>query len=289
MVSVIIPTYNREKLIIRSINSVLNQTYSDLEVLVIDDCSTDNTQQVIKTIVDSRLRYIRLSENKGACAARNIGISLAKGDVVAFQDSDDEWDDNKLKEQIDVLLRNDADMCICKMQTLNANGDFIKETPDIPLEEMTFERLLYGNFISTQMLVVKKCCLNDNKFDESFPRLQDWDLALRLKKKYKMAYVDKVLVTQYIQNDSITSSNLKYVLSLKKIYEKYKKDFDVHKKAKINVLEAIIKYSALMRLNSRKYCFDLLKIQFSRKNMAKFVLSSVGLLPYMYQENSKRL
>ena len=88
-VSVIIPTYNRAYRITTSIQSVLNQTYSELEVIVVDDGSTDNTEEVVSAIGDSRLKYHRLEENKGAANARNIGVSLAHNDVIAFNDSDE--------------------------------------------------------------------------------------------------------------------------------------------------------------------------------------------------------
>ena len=89
MVTVVIPTFNRAKVIERAINSVLSQTYTDLELLVIDDCSTDDTKDIISSIKDKRLKYFCLPHNSGACAARNKGIELAAGEYIAFQDSDD--------------------------------------------------------------------------------------------------------------------------------------------------------------------------------------------------------
>ena len=99
MVSVIIPTYNRGPLIGRAIASVLNQTYKDIEVLVIDDASTDYTETVVDSIKDERLHYYKLEKNGGACRARNVGISKAQGEYIAFLDSDDEWMSNKIELQ----------------------------------------------------------------------------------------------------------------------------------------------------------------------------------------------
>ena len=90
-VSVIIPTYNRATTIIKSINSVLNQTYSNFEIVVVDDNSDDNTKDIIKQIQDDRIIYIKNKKNLGAASARNIGIKNATGELIAFQDSDDEW------------------------------------------------------------------------------------------------------------------------------------------------------------------------------------------------------
>lgn len=102
-VSVILPTYNRAHLLERAIQSVLDQTYPDFEIIVVDDASIDNTVNIIKGIINERIRYIRHEKNKGAAAARNTGIKLAKGKYIAFQDSDDEWLRDKLEKQIKIF------------------------------------------------------------------------------------------------------------------------------------------------------------------------------------------
>jgi len=90
-VSVIIPTYNRAHLVGRAIRSVLNQTYQDFEIIVVDDCSTDNTEEIVKGFNDHRIRYMRHDRNRGGSAARNTGIKASQGKYIAFLDSDDEW------------------------------------------------------------------------------------------------------------------------------------------------------------------------------------------------------
>ena len=89
-VSVIIPTYNRAHLVGRAIRSVLNQTYQDFEIIVVDDCSTDNTEEIVKGFNDHRIRYMRHDRNRGGSAARNTGIKASQGKYIAFLDSDDE-------------------------------------------------------------------------------------------------------------------------------------------------------------------------------------------------------
>jgi len=100
IVSIILPTRNRCHLIRGAVESVLNQTFSDIEVIIVDDGSTDKTAQVVTNLNDRRIRYERLNESRGAPVARNIGISLAKGEYIAFQDSDDEWLPQKLEKQM---------------------------------------------------------------------------------------------------------------------------------------------------------------------------------------------
>ena len=106
-VSIIIPTYNRAHLIGRAIQSVLNQTYQNFEIIVVDDGSTDNTEEMIKEFQkhDKRIKYIRHEKNRGGAAARNTGIKVARGEYIAFQDSDDEWLPEKLEKQMDVFQR----------------------------------------------------------------------------------------------------------------------------------------------------------------------------------------
>lgn len=102
-VSVVLPTYNRAHLLSESIGSVLAQGYSDFEILVVDDGSTDNTREVVAGIDDKRIRYVELTPNRGQASARNVGIKEAKADLIAFQDSDDIWMPEKLGMQVSAL------------------------------------------------------------------------------------------------------------------------------------------------------------------------------------------
>ena len=104
LVSVVMPAHNSEKYIYFSIMSVLNQTHYNLELIIVDDNSTDNTVDVIKDISDSRIRLFRNQKNMGAAYCRNIAIQNSNGVFIAFLDSDDLWMPNKLKEQIDKLI-----------------------------------------------------------------------------------------------------------------------------------------------------------------------------------------
>ena len=96
-VTVVLPTHDRAKLLRRAIDSVLSQDYQDLELIVVDDASTDDTQTVVQQFADQRIRYVRLADRQGATAARNAGISAARGEFIGFQDSDDEWLPGKLE------------------------------------------------------------------------------------------------------------------------------------------------------------------------------------------------
>ena len=105
-VSVIIATYNRATLLPRAVNSVLDQTYSDFELIIVDDCSLDDTQEVIRTFTDPRIRIIQHGANRGAAATRNTGIAHARGEYITFLDDDDECTPNRLADQVSVLDTN---------------------------------------------------------------------------------------------------------------------------------------------------------------------------------------
>ena len=223
-ISIIIPTYNRERLINRSLYSVLNQTYKYIEIIVIDDCSTDNTQKVVHNIKTKRIRYIKLEKKKGAAYARNLGIKISKGKYIAFQDSDDVYYYNKLERQIQNLRINKSNFDFCKINiyinnTYNYTIPSNKREKNIIKGEIINE-LCKGNFISTQSILVEKNIIKQYLFDNNLPRFQDYDLVLRMIPKVKVSYTNEVLADLHLQNDSIGSSieNLKNAVKI--IYNK---------------------------------------------------------------------
>lgn len=245
-ISVIIPTYNRGQLLIRSLKSILNQTYKNIEVLIIDDGSKDDTKQKISNIHDNRIRYIQLRKNKGASFARNLGIKKSIGKYITFQDSDDISFYDKFKMQIENLLKHKSDLDFCKIRFYKFFNSSYSIIPydyqhQMIIENKAFEALCYGNFISTCSMVVKKNIIEKYLFDNSFPRLQDYDLILRMMPDIKISYTNKILNELYIHKDSITNSNSRLkkaiLLLLKK---KYKMNFE-QKKIFIENLENAIK------------------------------------------------
>ena len=203
MVSVIIPTYNRENVIERSIRSVLDQTYKDLEVLVVDDCSTDNTRSVVESIIDERLHYCRLEKNAGACVARNRGIELARGEYIAFQDSDDVWLPGKLEKQMKIFEKTAADLMFCKLNYHTKYG--IQQIPKrLQTGFISSKASLFG--IGTQSIVAKRNVFEDIRFDASFPRYQDLELLYRVGKTYSIYCLAEGLVEYSVGTDSISSN-----------------------------------------------------------------------------------
>lgn len=223
LVSVIIPTYNRGRLILDSINSVLNQTYKNIELIVVDDCSTDDTEKTVKSIDDSRIKYIKLEKNSGACVARNKGIEISRGEFIAFNDSDDLWITTKLEKQLCFFKNYNADIVICKMECRTPENNFIHNFPNIEFDrKISYKDLLKYNSASTQTIFGKTDCFKEIIFDATMPRLQDWDEVLRLSQKYRIFYQNEILVNTFFQKDSISTHPEKAVLAMQKIFEKHK-------------------------------------------------------------------
>jgi len=210
-VSVIIPTYNRAHLIDRAIQSVLSQTYQDFEVIVVDDGSTDKTEEVVLSFGSEKMRYVRHETNRGVAAARNTGVRVARGEYIAFQDSDDEWYPNRL-EIISKIVedRKDIDFIISYGKVMK-NGEIIGDVGrapwinDLSKEELVV-RLFSGNFIALQAVVVKKeKIIEVGGFDESFPSAEDYDLWLRLIPICSVLFVERPVYNLYLTRECISA------------------------------------------------------------------------------------
>ncbi len=223
LISVIIPSYNRGHLIQKAAQSVLEQTYNNIELIIVDDCSTDNTETQVKEINDARVKYFRLEKNSGACAARNRGIQEASGEYISFNDSDDCWHSDKLEKQLKLLQKNNVDVVLCAMRCYDETGKFLHDFPiNVEQGKISYEQLLKYNCSSTQTLFGKAECFKDVFFDISMPRLQDWDLTLRLSKKYSLFFQREILVDTFIQKDSISTHPEKGIIAMEKLLEKHK-------------------------------------------------------------------
>ncbi len=226
LISVIIPTYNREKTIVRAINSVLNQTYKDIEILVIDDCSTDNTEEIVRNLNEDKITYIKHTRNKGGGGARNTGIRLAKTGYVAFLDSDDEWLPEKIEKQLEVFHQSNDNLGLVYtgFQFIDEYGTIKKQT--IPKERGDISlKILEGNCLGTTstVLVRNKYLRGINGFDESLPSCQDWDLYIRLSTLCTFDFIEEPLVryTSSRALECISNKKEMVILGHKKILEKY--------------------------------------------------------------------
>jgi glycosyltransferase involved in cell wall biosynthesis len=181
-VSVVIPTYNSAQFLEEAIKSVLQQTYSDLDLVVVDDGSTDNTRRVVETFTDTRLRYAYQS-NRGRSAARNLGLEISQGDYVAFLDADDFFLPDKLKIQVDLLDRDPSlGLVAAGHLEVDARGEPLRRLePWRWRPTLTLESWFLGNPLQIQSVLVRRVWLERaGGFDQTFHYAEDWDLWLRL-------------------------------------------------------------------------------------------------------------
>lgn len=212
-VSIILPTYNRAYCINRAVDSVLCQTWQGWELIVVDDGSADNTEEIMAAYAasDERVRYCRQPRNSGVSAARNEGIRQARYEYIAFQDSDDVWHADKLEKQMCVFEENpEIGLVYCAMQGTRQDGSTVR-IPDAAMDERLLRGNLYGlllqgNVIDAPTAVMRKSCLEKcGGFDKSLSCLEDWELFLRIAGEYEIGYVDEALVDSDIHNEGVSS------------------------------------------------------------------------------------
>ena len=223
LVSVVIPTHNRRESLSIAIDSVLKQSYKDIEIIVISDGSTDDTNEYMNQFVgDPKIVFLKNEKPMGANYCRNMGIEASKGNYIAFLDDDDEWYPDKIQSQISLLKDNDeCAICFtgkeCFYYFDKATITYISS----PSSSSDPTDILVGNYIGTNSSVlIKKVALVEEKYDLNLPALQDWDLWIRILKNNKSCYVNKPLV----KYNTFLNSNTK-TKHISSSVEKYKKAF----------------------------------------------------------------
>lgn len=211
LISCIIPTHNRAGKLTTAVESVLSQTYPNLELLIVDDQSKDNTKEVVELMAhkDKRIKYL-LNPVKGANNARNFGITNANGQYIAFLDDDDSWVDTKLEKQLNVFqgLGNEYGVVYCTFARQSTKGNVKRTHPSrfsIIKNGNILNRLLKRNFISTCALFVKaEVFQKSGMFSPKYKSFQDWELLTRIACDYHFYYLKETLVNVFESNDSIT-------------------------------------------------------------------------------------
>lgn len=226
-VSIVMPTYNRAKTIKNSLMSIINQTYQNFEIVVVDDCSTDDTQSVIESL-DDRIKYVRLDSNHGPSYARNEGVKHATYDLIAFNDSDDVWRANKLEKQMEKMAESpEYSLVYCAYEYKGPNGvmRFPNNVAREELEGRITKSIIKKNTIGTPTVLVKKeCFLSVGGFDTNLKSLEDWEFAIRFSKKYCVGYVDEVLVDASFSVGGVNSQDAKKAFTCSKILEENGKE-----------------------------------------------------------------
>jgi len=283
MVSVVIPAYNRAGTIIRSVQSVLNQTYDDLEVIVVDDCSDDNLEDVLKELANPKVRYVRLDSRSGACVARNRGVQESRGEYIAFQDSDDEWTNDKLAIQLKAMSDNNADVCFCRVRRhyIGENAKVILWPESISMESCFMDHITLRrkSYVSTQTIVAKGQVFDEILFDPAVKKSQDYDWMIRASEKFSVYYVAEPLVEQYLQPDSISLSGYgRFVESRQYFLEKYRDLCEEDPQFKLHLLKQLAYYKSLDNQNATEEYRAIYSIEKNFHNAMCVFLSSSGMM-----------
>lgn len=196
-VSIVMPAYNSQEYICASIDSVLSQTYEDWSLIVVDDGSTDNTFGLVSAYVlaDPRISLIALHENAGVARARNVGIKNSQGRYIAFLDSDDLWEPEKLEKQIELITSSNADLVYCSYGLIDEQGRAAGK-PFLVSPSTDFESMLKKNEIGCSAILVKAELLESIEFNPAFYH-EDYLLCLNLLQKGAIAFGDSEVLMQY--------------------------------------------------------------------------------------------
>lgn len=222
LVSVVCPTFNCEAFVADTLESILNQTMGDLEVLVVDDCSSDRTYQIAESYAkkDPRVRLFRNESNKGAAYSRNLAISNAKGDYVAFLDGDDKWLPSKLEEQLSFMKEGGYSFSYTAYGTIDGDNKPLGGLRKGP-KRVTHRGFLHYDYAGCLTVMYRRAVYPDLSIPDNIDKRNDYALWLKLSERCDCYYLDRVLSLYRIHDGSLSSG--RKVALLKKNAEMFKK------------------------------------------------------------------
>ncbi len=234
LVSVIIPTHNRATIVPQAINSVLQQSFTDYELIVVDDASTDDTADRLQAGYGEKIKYIKKLSNAGPSAARNTGIQVARGIYIAFLDDDDEWLPEKLQLQLPIMKQNpDVGVVYCGCFLVDEGGAIAGQIKP-EKRGYIFNDLLHKNYLITSAALIRKEILEKvGGFDESLAACEDWDLWIRISQQCLIEYVDELLLRYKVHKQNIHHDMQKMEKNTFMVLDKRLSDIDITARNKI--------------------------------------------------------
>jgi glycosyltransferase involved in cell wall biosynthesis len=257
LVSVVIPTLDRRAQLARAVDSVLRQTESDWELIVVDDGSREGAARPATDTGDGRVRILRHPARRGACAARNTGIRAARGTYVALLDDDDAWEPEKLERQLACLENAPADTALVYSgyrvvgeRTGEVAYEFVPTPP-----AAGFAQLLQSTLFNSSVPLIRRSCLLDaGLFDESLTGAQDRDMWLRIARHHTLAFVPDTLVSCFVHGAQMTTDLTAKIRAKQQLLKKYRADLDaspaVHARHWIRL--ALLCFAAGRRRSARR-------------------------------------
>lgn len=222
LISVIIPVYNAERTIQETVKSVLKQSFSDFELIAINDGSTDSTLDILSQITDQRIKVYSYP-NAGPNHSRNRGLSHASGKYVSFIDADDLWTADKLEAQLRAIEQNpEAAVAYSWTNCIDESGNFLRRGGYFSWSGDVYARLLLNDFIESgsNPLILKQAITEVGNFDESMPAAQDWDMWLRLAERYHFVVVPSIQILYRVASNSWSSNVLRMEAASLRVIER---------------------------------------------------------------------
>lgn len=279
--SIVIPAFNREKTIKRTIDSVINQTYTNLEIIVIDDGSTDNTRNVVLGLInDDKIKYI-YQDNQGAQVARNNGLKRAKGEYILFLDSDDWLFDDCISKVVEFYKNNELIDAVYYLTGLYKKGKIVSARNDY-LQGNVYEKVLEQGYLTSSSFITMKKNIFDKigEWDTLFPSSQDDDICFRIAKHCKIGLINEILGvygTDAGKGNQIGSSPMRVAYGWWLLWKKYKKDviqFCGKETYVKHIEECIYRFAEINNEEYIKKCLELLS-HYSSKNKYKSIKRNV--------------
>ena len=272
-VSVIIPAFNSESTIVSAIRSVLAQTYDNTEIIVIDDASKDNTVEVINKSFPQELNIgkiilVEMGENTGSSGARNKGIRVSRGQLIAFLDSDDIWLPDKLQKQLDRLIETGADACFC--QTAWIENNRVLKVTTVENTSVSFEN---GGPTSTWVMrrdVFEKI----GYFDEDFPANVDGEFLVRFNKSCSSCFVYEPLYQHYYHPFQISFSSKNKIIGWEKMLGKHLEIFNAEEKS-----AAYFNLAVFYLIDDQKKLNYVIKAIRNKRTLKSIILFMLLLIP----------
>ena len=229
LVSVIVPTYNRPEQLVATLKSILAQTYTPVEIVVVNDCGTDVERTISSLNPNRSITYVKHGMNRGLAAARNTGIKVARGKYIAYLDDDDLFYPRHVETLVNFLESGEHKVAYTDAYRAHQeknNGTYVVTKRDVPYSfDFDYDRILTTNFVPVLCFMHDRSCVDEvGLFDESLKRLEDWDMWIRLSRKYKFAHIRELTCEFAWRTDGTTMSSgqmEEFVEARKRIAAKY--------------------------------------------------------------------
>lgn len=289
MISVLMTTYNCASFIKQAIKSILNQTFTDFELLVVDDGSDDNTSEIVSSFVDKRILYKKVN-HLGRSKVLNYGLSIAKHDLISIMDADDIAHPLRLEKQILKLTGNENDICFTDAAFFKGNRILYTITTDLESKSVNETLALHGHFINSTFLFNKNHILKFDGYDESLQVFEDYDLWLRIKNKSNFIIVKEVLQFQRLREQSLTRTNLNRLnKNIFELQKQYYRDLTTSFNIKDKYIQSNLKGWREFFYGDKKLCRKYwLQIRFSNWEYRMIVVYMLTFLPTWIVDRVKK-